>query len=352
MEAWTPRKRFEAAIRGEMPDCVPAVCWDNKLPGGEIDQALLDTGVCIVSKTAVYREELEGIDVEVRRWAGDDGFTRRLTTYRTPAGPLRKVDVVLPFTEWHEEILFKGPADYDALIALVESRRFVPRHDTFAAQDERFGNSGIGRPATEATPMRELIYDILGVETFSLEWFDNRDHVLALYDALLRARRRVLPVLAASPAPFFIVEANVAFEIAGEERFRRYYIPPIVEACEVLHSAGKLTGAHLDANNRALAPLVAGLPLDFIEAFTPPPDCDMTVAEARRAWPGKALVCNFPSSAHHGGPETVRDLARRLLAEAAPGNGFALGVIENIPRNDTMVPLTQAIWDFGRTPIT
>jgi hypothetical protein len=348
---WTPRSRFAAAIRGEMPDMVPAVCWDNKLPGDETDQALLDAGVCVVCKSNVHREELDGVDVRTERWTGDDGLSRRRTIYETPAGQLRKVDIVLPFTEWHEELPFKDEESYEPLITLIESRRFVETYEAFSTRDSLYGSSGIGRPATEATPMREIIYDLLGVETFALEWFDHRDRVLALYDALLRARRRVLPVLAASPADFFVVEANVAFEIVGAERFRQYYVPAIEEACDVLRAAGKLTGAHLDANNRALAPLVASTTVDFIEAFTPPPDCDLGIRDARRAWPGKAIVCNFPSSVHHGGPAAVRELARGLLREASPGEGFAMGIIENIPRNDTMVPLAEAIRDYGRTPL-
>jgi hypothetical protein len=39
------------------------------------------------------------------------------------------------------------------------------------------------------------------------------------------------------------------------------------------------------------------------------------------------------------------------MAEAAPGAGFLLGLLENVPRNDTLVPLSESIWDFGETPI-
>jgi hypothetical protein len=42
---WTPRSRFLAALRGEMPDRVPTVIWSNKLPGDPIDQALPDAGM-------------------------------------------------------------------------------------------------------------------------------------------------------------------------------------------------------------------------------------------------------------------------------------------------------------------
>jgi hypothetical protein len=47
----------------------------------------------------------------------------------------------------------------------------------------------------------------------------------------------------------------------------------------------------------------------------------------------------------------VRLQAKDLLAEAAPGAGFLLGVLENVPRSDTMVTLVEAIWEHGKTPL-
>jgi hypothetical protein len=350
-EGWTPRRRFQAALRGEMPDRVPAVIWNNKLPGGEIDRALLEANACIVYKSSLYDVELEGIGVEKEQWMGQDGLLRERTVYDTPYGALQTLDVLYPDTVWHQELPFKSPQDYDALVALAESQRFNPRYERFLEHDAAYGPSGVARPATEATPMLDILYRLLGVQTFALEWFDHRDHVLALYKALLEARRRRLPLLADSPAPYFVVEANVAFDIVGPARFQELYMPAIDEACAVLHARSKLAGAHLDSNTRRVAPLIAQLPIDFIESFTPPPDCDMTISEARRVWPGKTLYCNFPATVHHGGPAAVRSLVRELMAEATPGAGFLLGVLENVPRNDTMVTLAQAVWEFGQTPL-
>jgi hypothetical protein len=308
----------------------------------------------IVVKSSIYDVVLEDIKVEADTWVGEDGHTYRRTIYHTPSGTLQAVDSLHPHlaTEWREEVPFRGPEDYDALIALVESRRFVPRFDRFLADDAKYGASGSARPATEATPMRELIYQLLGVENFAFEWFDHRDHLMALYNALLDARRRKLPMMAESPAVYFIVAANVAFDVVGPQRFTDLYVPVIEEACDILHASGKLTGAHLDGNNRLLAPLVADTSLDFIESFTPPPDCDLTISEARQVWPDKVLYCNFPSSLHLRGPEVVRAQVKKLLAEAAPGQGFLLGVMENVARNDTLVTLAECVRDFGETPMS
>jgi len=81
---WTPRRRFEAALHGEMPDRVPTVIWNNKLPGGEINQALLDTGACIVYKSSLYDVELEGIATETEDWVGADGLRHRQENLQKP----------------------------------------------------------------------------------------------------------------------------------------------------------------------------------------------------------------------------------------------------------------------------
>ena len=129
-----------------------------------------------------------------------------------------------------------------------------------------------------------------------------------------------------------------------------YYIPAIEEACDLLHASGKLAGAHLDGNNRLLAPLIAQTSLDFIESFTPPPDCDMGIGDARLKWPGKALYCNFPSSVHLSGKHAVRAKTKELIEEAGTGGGFLLGVLEDIPDTDTLSTLAEAVWEFGKLP--
>lgn len=348
---WTPRTRFVAALHGDMPDRVPFVIWNNKLPGEPMNTALFDAGACVIVKSALYRVVLDGVATHTESWVGMDGYRRQRTTYHTPAGRLEAVEAFRPGTTWLEAPLFREPSDYDALLALIQSRRFVPCYAQYESDDAAYGDHGTGRPGTESTPMHEIIYRLLGVENFAVEWHERRDHVLMLFDALMETRRRILPIVAGSPALYAIIEANISPDIVGIERFKKYYLPAVEEACDVLHAAGKLAGAHLDGNNRLLAPLVAQTSLDFIESFTPPPDCDLPVAEARQLWRGKALYCNFPSSVHLSGPDAVCRRAQELLAEAAPGAGFILGVLEDVPRVDALPALAAAVAQGGRTPI-
>ena len=120
-------------------------------------------------------------------------------------------------------------------------------------------------------------------------------------------------------------------EIIGPENFRKYYVPHYNEAAEVLHARGKLIGCHFDGNCRLLAEDIATTDLDYIEAFTPAPDSDMSLAEARRAWPDKVLWINFPSSLHLRPDAEVEQATVDLLDEAGSIDGLIMGITEDMP---------------------
>ena len=326
--------------------------WNNKLPGGAMNDRLRDLGVCVINKSSVWQRYLEGIEAESRDETAPDGSTVRHTTYFTPAGRLTTIERILPNTVWIEKYLFSNPADYDALEALIGSRTYEPDFDNFLADDSRLGDQSIARPMTIHSPLHELIYEFMGIENFSIEWADNRDRLLALCDVLKKDWYRRVEMTAASPARFAVIEGNTQLQVIGEERFLKYYFPNIEQSCEILHSRGIFAGAHLDGNNKNLAPLIARTSLDFIESFTPPPDCDLSVAEARQIWKDKSLLVHFPSSIHLYGAAAIESHVKEILKQAAPGDRFAIGTFEDVPfgGRETLLPLYKSIQKFGRIP--
>ena len=137
--------------------------------------------------------------------------------------------------------------------------------------------------------------------------------------------------VAQSPALFANYGGNVTPEIIGLETFEKYYVQHYNEAAEVFHKHGKLIGCHFDANCKLHSKPIAGTDLDYIEAFTPAPDTDMTVAEARKAWSGKVLWLNFPSSIHLKSDAEVEATTLDLLDQAGTMDGFIMGVTEDMP---------------------
>ncbi|GEM_PF-216056 len=346
----TPKQRFLAALNGEMPDQIPMTIWNNKLPGGKLNDQLLELGVLVINKSSVWQRRLEGIQIEHRDEIAPDGSTIRHTTYSTPAGDLTTVERLVPNTIWIEKYLFGDPSDYEALEALIASRTYVPDFERFMADDQKLADQSIARPTTIHSPMHELIYEFMGIENFSIEWAENRDRLLHLCDVLKQDWRKRVEITATSPAQFAVIEGNTQLQVIGEERFLKYYFPNIEEACEILHSKGIYAGAHLDGNNKKLAPLIARTSLDFIESFTPPPDCDLSVAEARQIWKGKSLLVHFPSSVHLFGTAAIESQVKEILKQTAPGDRFAIGVSEDVPNGggDTLLPLFRFIQKHGK----
>ena len=63
------------------------------------------------------------------------------------------------------------------------------------------------------------------------------------------------------------------------------------------------------------------------------PDTDMTLGEARRAWPDKVIWMNYSSSVHLRPDQEVRQFTVDLLNQANTVDGLIMGITEDIPLN-------------------
>jgi hypothetical protein len=349
----TSRDLVLTVLAGDTPDRVPFIIWDNKVPTPEVERRLLELGACVIVKSTVWHSHLDGIEVRRESLSPTaDGHARTRTVYRTPAGEVSEIYTSMPGTAWCEKHLFETAADYDALEALLQARRHTPAFDVFRAADTRYPGACLARPCTVHSPMHEVIYEIMGIENFCLELADNRERVLRLVEWMAVDVDRRVQIMAESPAQICVIDGNTEISIVGLPLYREFYLPHIERACRTLHAAGKYAGAHLDGNNRLIVNEVAGTALDFIESFTPPPDCDLPLGDARLAWPGKTIMSNLPSALHHEGADAVRRHVRAMLAEGAgDGRRLIVSVSEDLPGRglDTIVPLAEevAAWKLG-----
>ncbi|PKO23835.1 MAG: hypothetical protein CVU38_01810 [Chloroflexi bacterium HGW-Chloroflexi-1] len=328
----TPRERVEAALRGHEVDRIPFTVYETKIPQCETERRLRNEGLCIIDRRIPgYEVKFNNVEQESVHFRGKDGIPRIRTIIHTPVGDISALERPAPRTSWSEEKLFKSPADYAPIEYMIRDQDYLPNYDAFLKAQQAAGGDVFFRATIGYSPLQEIIYGLMGVEQFSIEWAERRDKVMRLYDALTENRRKIYAVVAESPALAVNYCGNVSPEVVGRARFEKYILPHYNECAEIMHKHGKLLGVHLDANNRLLAPLIADSKIDYIEAFTPPPDCDMSVAEARRMWPDKVLWINFPSSVHLAEPSVIEETTRQILKEAAPGDRFLLGITEDVP---------------------
>ena len=327
----TPRQRVEVALGGGHTDKTPFTMYESMIPQCSAERAMRNRGLCVVQRMMVFKTHYPNVTITRHTGRQDDKPMVR-TVYETPVGTLSTLSQPAGFTSWRREKMFKGPADYKALLFLIRDAQFEASYEPFAAAQEAFGDDAIFRAALGLEPLQQLISsDYLAMEAFCIEWMDRRDEILKLYDALVAKRREVYPIVAASPASHANYGGNVVPEVIGLDTFEEYYVQHYNEAAEVMHAAGKLIGCHFDANCKLLSEAIAGADLDYIEAFTPAPDSDMTLAEARAAWPDKVIWLNFPSSVHLRPDAEVEATAYDLADQVPTPDGLIVGITEDMP---------------------
>ena len=327
----TPRTGVEQALHGGHGDRVPFTIYECMLPPCAAERELRDRGCCIVNRLPVFRTHRPNVKMTQRVfWKAERKFT--WTHYETPRGPLSTLVEDGGFTSWRHELLLKRPEDYAAIRSLLRDEVYEADYAEFARAQAADGGDTIFRANFGLEPLQELISGgVMGMQTFCEEWMERRDEVLSLYEILVENRRKIYPLVAQSPASHANYGGNVTPEIIGRENFESYFVPHYQEAAEIMHRHGKLIGCHFDANTRLLATAIAGTALDYIEAFTPAPDTDMTLAEARAAWPDKVLWINFPSSVHVRTDAAVEQVTLDLLEQVGRMDGFLIGITEDMP---------------------
>ena len=352
------REEIELALAGGAPDCVPFTFYDRLFPEEVDPTPLLSKGLALCARRAVYRKVTP--NVEVREVKESDGSVRMI--YDTPVGTLtsvyqpsarvyRMVDNLgrsvapivppdphergIPFWPIGGRILerpIKTRDDYRVAKFILQDGRYIQDYDAFRAECVKLGNAGKVVAETCYEPLLDLQVMWLGQERFCYEVTDNNDAVMELHEVLAENHKKMYEVVANSPADYVLYGGNVVPEMLGPNRVRDYVCPCWNAFADRLHERGKKIGVHLDANNRLILDVVRKSKLDFVEAFTPPPDCNLSVAEARAAWPGKRLWINFPSSVHIQSNETIREATLEIVRQAGDRKGFLMGVTEDIPK--------------------
>ena len=179
--------------------------------------------------------------------------------------------------------------------------------------------------------------------------YDHGERFDALIDALNQHYERHIQLAAESPAEIIWFGDNVTGTIISPRLFERYCAPVYARAVPVLRRAGKIPIAHYDGSNRPLVHCLAQTDLPVIEAFTPPPMGDLSVAEAKAAWPDKVVWVNVPGSLFLEPADVIHAYVLELLREGAPGERLVIGCTEDFPPGEfekTFTAIGRALAEY------
>ena len=207
-------------------------------------------------------------------------------------------------------------------------------HDNYDAIKEavrRIGGDGLVYVRLAKVPIQDMLYQMLGLEQFSLDYYDRRDLFDSLHNRMLERYEELFDLAAEAPVEIILYGDNITSDVVGEERFRNYCMPVYQRTMEKLAGTGKKLAVHLDGRLASLKHTIGEAEMDIVEALTPPPMGDVSVKEARELWPDKALWINFTSSMHIEPVQVIEEHTRHLIEEAGTKKGFAIGITEDAP---------------------
>ena len=343
------RERLEAFWAGERPDQIPYTIYQWEWRHTADDPAwlpLFDLGLGVTWHLPTV-EAIPDATVEdvTERWL-EDGRTFERRILRTPVGSIFETFV----DGWRMKYLLETAEDYAVMTYIVRHTRIEPIFDSFRAQERELPPFGVALVDMHRTPIQTILVDYAGVQNFGYHLYDLNGQVLELYDALLQNFRRTVDLVAEGPGRYICVLENFSAEMIGPARFKSLLLPVYRTLFPILQSAGKIVGTHYDGRLAVCRELIAGAPIDVIESLTPPPDGNMTLGEARAAWPDKLFWSNINISCYELPPDDLRQLVFDRIAQAAPdGRRLAFEVSEQSPANwrKSMRTVLEALRETG-----
>lgn len=326
------RERLLTALTWGEPDRVPLTVYDWILPRGVAERLLRDSGVGLIMRLPAHRVEHRQVQFSTREyWDGGRRLLRK--TIHTPVGDVWQiVDPEAAYdSTWILEHFIKGPEDYRVMEFMVRDAVYHDNYDRIREAQRRLGGDGLVYVRLAKSPIQEMLYQMLGMEQFAVDYKFRRDLFDSLHSAMLERYEELYALAAESPVEVVMLADNITSDVVGQERFRRYCMPVYHRLRGRLAGTGKLLGVHMDGRLRSLQGEIAEAEFDIVEALTPEPMGDVSVKEARRAWPEKSLWINFTSCVHVEPPETIEAHTRELLEQAGGKRGFVVGVTEDAP---------------------
>lgn len=223
------------------------------------------------------------------------------------------------------------PEELRLAIELVERRQYRADLQAFRDAEERVGQRGEPTIFLNSAGFTELIKQWCGLEGTFYLLADCPDVVAAFCEASDRADQRQLAAALQLPCRIFNLGDHATNEFTPPPILQRFMLPRWQKISEQLHAAGRFVHSHWDGNARTILPYLQESGLDSVEALTPEPQGDISLAEIKAAV-GDKLVCLDLVPAIHFleqySMQEVLDFTREVIDLFAPR--LILGISDEI----------------------
>jgi len=324
------RARLERALAGDVIQRPVYAAYDWFIKNRAIDWgSLFEQGLGQIAHADLVQAHRPNVEI-VETTQEVDGQIRRDVRWITDRGELHEWYL----GEWHQECFIKKPDDYRIMRRAWEGTHFTVTSEPFEHADEEVGDTGItlghlGWAPLRRTPEMTVQIEFAGLERFTLDLADEQPELMELLELLTEVTLQKCRVAAKGPARYIKLWENMSIEMIGPRLYRQRLVPVYRQILEIFSSAGKRLVVHYDGKLRSIADDIAELGFD-LDSFTPPPQGDMSTAEARACWPEKFLWLHPPLDWFRGDQATLVERILQMVRDAGPRR-YCFMISEDVP---------------------
>ncbi|MBC8871549.1 MAG: hypothetical protein H8E44_19160 [Planctomycetes bacterium] len=325
------RGRFERALAGEIIERPVYAVYDWFVQNRPVDwQSLFARGLGQIAHADLVRTERPNVQV-IETTQEIDGRVRREVRWITDRGELHEWFL----GEWQQEFLLKTPTDYRIMHRALEGTRYSAISEPFLQAEQHIGDGGItvgqlGWAPIRRTPLLQVQIDFAGPERLAMDLADELPELMELLELMTELTLEKFREAVKGPARYIKLWENLAVEMIGLRHYQQHMVPLYRKILEILQDADKRLLVHYDGRLRTVADEIAALDIDGIDSFTPPPDGDMSVAEARACWPEKFLWLHPPLGWYQEDRAKLAARIQEMVRDAGPRR-YCLMISEDVP---------------------
>lgn len=366
MSSMSNRERILTLLKHERPDRVP---WFGDLDywyhaavmRGDLDAIYRSDGYFQLNRDLGVGFYLQGFSPYAQNNPGITFSTRSVNgqsirTMQTPKGDLVEITQFLPmsYSTGYVKHFVETVEDLPKFMAYLESLIFTPAYEAIERRQRIIGDNGVVLCYTPRSPFMEMVTTYVGLFNLVYLLDDAPDEMAEIFQIMESKFDRAAGLTVYSPAECIMIPENLSSEVVGETYYKQFLRPYESRWIKQIRQAGKFSFIHMDGTLRGLLKLVAETGFDVIEAATPEPSGDMTMAEIAAAittdtiiWGGLPGIVFTPNQTEESFVSHVKD----VLALMRQRPNFVLGVADQVPPDGLIerVKMVAPLCDeFGR----
>lgn len=374
------KQRVMSALQHKKVDVIPWTMYKSYPPWGETEMKFRNDGLAMIYQHfPICLLHMNGVEItEDNSFVLKDETGRNmiLRKFKTPAGEvsvkhefiinslpgpgdliqLFGSNIDMELLSWVTEYPLKTEADYETLEYIYKNTTYKLNNEEYIKTEKIIGNDGVIFAMMGKSPFQMLLYEIMGSQNCYLEYYSNPQKFQRLYEVLYEKQKEKYQIAAKSSAMIFWAPENITSILTPPKFFKEYYVPFYNEMADILHKKGKIYAVHMDGMLSALVDMIAETRIDVIEAFTPPPMGDLTVADAMKKLKDKVIWINFPGTLLATADfDYIEKYTIDMMKSIAPGDNFLIGTTENFPMERwemSFGAIDSAIKKCGKYPVS